>query len=36
LAELVTREIAFDALPTVFDEFLRGVVIGRTLVRIGR
>jgi len=34
-AELVTREIAFDALPDVFREYLRGVVIGRTVVRIG-
>jgi NADPH2:quinone reductase len=35
LEELATREISFDALPAVFGEYLQGVVIGRTLVRIG-
>jgi NADPH2:quinone reductase len=34
-ARLVTREIAFDALPDVFGEYLRGSVTGRTVVRIG-
>jgi NADPH2:quinone reductase len=35
LEKLATREIAFDALPEVFREYLRGVVVGRTVVRIG-
>ncbi len=31
----VTRTIAFDALPTAFDDFIHGRVKGRTVVRIG-
>ena len=31
----LTREIAFDALSGVFDDFLQGRVKGRTVVRIG-
>jgi NADPH2:quinone reductase len=34
-AKLVTRDIAFDSLPDAFGEYLRGAVIGRTVVRIG-
>jgi NADPH2:quinone reductase len=32
---LVTRTIAFDDLPGAFDDYLKGRVQGRTLVRIG-
>ncbi len=31
----VTRSIAFDALPTAFDDFIQGRVKGRTVVTIG-
>lgn len=33
--KICTRTIDFDELPSVFDEFLRGEVIGRTVVQIG-
>jgi NADPH2:quinone reductase len=32
--ELISREIAFDALPAAFGDYLRGTVTGRTIVRI--
>jgi NADPH2:quinone reductase len=32
---LIVREIAFAALPSVFEEYLKGNVTGRTVVRIG-
>lgn len=32
---LITREIAFEALPGVFDGYLKSRVCGRTIVRIG-
>ncbi|MGH8495970.1 MAG: oxidoreductase [Gammaproteobacteria bacterium] len=35
LAIIGTRTVAFDDLPGVFDEFLRGEVTGRTVVKIG-
>ena len=35
LQRIATREIAFDQLPQVFDEYLNGAAFGRTLVRIG-
>lgn len=35
LDRIVTKTIAFDALPTAFDDYLKGAVTGRTVVRIG-
>ena len=32
----ITRTIDFDALPAAFDDFVKGRVKGRTVVRIGR
>jgi acrylyl-CoA reductase (NADPH) len=34
LDSIVTRTIDFDALPTAFDAYLKGGIIGRTVVRI--
>ena len=34
LDSIVTRTIDFDALPTAFDAYLKGSVVGRTVVRI--
>jgi NADPH2:quinone reductase len=34
LDSIVTRTIDFDALPTAFDPYLKGAVVGRTVVRI--
>ena len=34
LDSIVTRTIDFDALPTAFDGYLKGSVVGRTVVRI--
>jgi NADPH2:quinone reductase len=34
LARIVSREIGFDELPQAFGAYLRGEVVGRTLVRI--
>lgn len=34
LDRLVTRTVAFDELPGAFDDFLKGRVLGRTLVKI--
>ncbi|MGB8328393.1 MAG: oxidoreductase [Steroidobacteraceae bacterium] len=34
LDRIVTRTIAFDELPNAFDAYLRGTIIGRTVVRI--
>lgn len=34
LDSIVTRTIDFDALPTAFDSYLKGSVVGRTVVRI--
>jgi alcohol dehydrogenase len=31
----VTRTIAFDELPTAFDDYIKGRVLGRTVVKIG-
>ncbi|MFI4889475.1 MAG: acryloyl-CoA reductase [Steroidobacterales bacterium] len=33
--QVITREIAFDELPTAFAEYVGGRVCGRTLVRVG-
>ncbi len=35
LAQIATRTIPFDELPGAFDEYLKGGVVGRTVVRIG-
>lgn len=35
LAETVSREVGLEELPGVFDDFIAGRVVGRTLVRIG-
>ena len=35
LEQIITREIEFDALPEVFDDYLSATVVGRTVVRIG-
>jgi NADPH2:quinone reductase len=35
LGRIVSREIAFSELPQAFGAYLRGEVVGRTLVRIG-
>jgi NADPH2:quinone reductase len=32
---IVTRTIAFDELPTAFDDYIKGRVLGRTVVKIG-
>jgi acrylyl-CoA reductase (NADPH) len=34
LDKIVTRTIDFDALPTAFDAYLKGGIIGRTVVRL--
>jgi acrylyl-CoA reductase (NADPH) len=34
LDSIVTRTIDFDALPTAFDAYLKGGIVGRTVVRI--
>ena len=34
LDRIVTQEIAFDALPAAFAPYIKGDVIGRTVVRI--
>jgi acrylyl-CoA reductase (NADPH) len=34
LDRIVTRTIGFDELPTVFDDYLKGAVTGRTVVKI--
>lgn len=36
LDSIVTRTIDFDALPTAFDAYLKGSVVGRTVVRISK
>jgi acrylyl-CoA reductase (NADPH) len=36
LDRIVTRTIALEELPTAFDAYLKGGVVGRTVVRIGR
>lgn len=36
LGRIVTREIGFDELPAAFDPYIKGEVIGRTVVRIGQ
>jgi acrylyl-CoA reductase (NADPH) len=36
LDKIVTRTIDFDALPTAFDAYLKGSVVGRTVVRISK
>ena len=33
--KLVTRTIGFDALPGAFDDYIKGRVVGRTVVKIG-
>ncbi len=35
LERIVTRTVAFDALPGVFDDYIAGAVVGRTVVEIG-
>ncbi len=35
LDRIVTREIGFDELPTAFEPYIKGEIIGRTVVRIG-
>jgi len=35
LDRIVTRTIAFDELPEAFDAYLKGGVVGRTVVRVG-
>jgi len=35
LDKIVTRRIEFDELPSVFDAFINGEVVGRTVVEIG-
>jgi NADPH2:quinone reductase len=35
LEQIVTRTIDFEQLPGAFDDYLRGSVVGRTVVRIG-
>lgn len=35
LDKIITREIGFDELPSVFDDYIRGSILGRTVVRIG-
>lgn len=35
LARIAWREIALEELPAAFGDYLRGEVIGRTVVRIG-
>jgi acrylyl-CoA reductase (NADPH) len=35
LDQICTRSISLDQLPTVFDDYIRGNVLGRTTVRIG-
>ena len=34
MAQIVKREVALNELPGVFDDYLKGGVLGRTLVRI--
>jgi acrylyl-CoA reductase (NADPH) len=36
LDSIVTRTIDFDALPTAFDAYLKGGIVGRTVVRIAK
>lgn len=33
--KLVTRTIGFDELPAAFDDYIKGCVVGRTVVKIG-
>jgi NADPH2:quinone reductase len=33
--KLVTRTIGFDELPAAFDDYIKGRVVGRTVVKIG-
>lgn len=35
LGKIVTREISFDELPGAFEPYIKGEVVGRTVVRIG-
>ena len=35
LAQIVTREIPFDLLASSFQDYVKGSIVGRTVVRVG-